>query len=50
MFPNDAIYRRFLYQRLPAPPKTVGTSADIQALKLVRSFFCAPSVSYITDW
>ena len=32
MFPNDAIYRGFLYQQLPAPPKTVGTSADIQAL------------------
>jgi hypothetical protein len=37
MFPNDAIYRGFLYQQLPAPPKTVGTSADIQALT-VKAF------------
>ena len=37
MFPNDAIYRGFLYQQLPAPPKTVGTYADIQALT-VKAF------------
>ena len=37
MFPNDAIYRRFLCQRLPASPKTVGTSADVQALT-VKAF------------
>jgi superfamily I DNA/RNA helicase len=37
MFPNDALYRGFLYQQLPAPPKTVGTFADIQALT-VKAF------------
>jgi superfamily I DNA/RNA helicase len=37
MFPNDAIYRGFLYQQLPAPPKTVGTVADIEALT-VKAF------------
>ena len=37
MFPNDAIYRGFLYQKLPAPPKTVGIYADIQALT-VKAF------------
>jgi hypothetical protein len=37
MFPKDVIYRGFLYQQLPAPPKTVGTYADIQALT-VKAF------------
>ena len=32
MFPNDRDYRDFLHQRLGAPPKTVGSYADIQAI------------------
>jgi superfamily I DNA/RNA helicase len=37
LFPNDAAYRGFLQQELPAPPRDVGTYADIQALT-VRAF------------
>jgi len=37
MFPNDALYRGFLQQDLGAPPESVGTYADIQALT-VKAF------------
>lgn len=37
MFPNDTAYRGFLQQQLGAPPASVGTYADIQALT-VKAF------------
>lgn len=37
MFPNDLAYRGFLQQQLGAPPASVGTYADIQALT-VKAF------------
>lgn len=36
MFPNDRSYRDFLHQSLGAPPRSVGTYADIVALTVKR--------------
>ena len=36
MFPNDRSYRDYLQQSLGAPPKSVGTYADIMALTVKR--------------
>lgn len=36
MFPNDALYRGFLFQDVGAPPKIIGTYADLQAISIKR--------------
>lgn len=37
MFPNDTAYRGFLFQDVGAPPKAIGTYADLQAIA-VKTF------------
>ncbi len=37
MFPNDTAYRGFLFQDVGAPPTTIGTYADLQAIS-VKTF------------